>query len=131
MLKNIASGAQFTNTFIGNQIFSGSVQGDVHTISIASNTASIDCSQGNFFNLTNGNASPTHLIATNITGGRTITLRVNKTNSNATFDIDTGSIQFPLGNSYEITTGNNVEDVLTFVSFDNTALYAAAGKNFQ
>ena len=120
-----------SNTFIGNQIFSGSVQGDVHTISIASNTASIDCSQGNFFNLTNGNASPTHLIATNITGGRTITLRVNKTNSNATFDIDTGSIQFPLGNSYEITTGNNVEDVLTFVSFDNTALYAAAGKNFQ
>ena len=120
-----------SNTFIGNQIFSGSVQGDVHTISIASNTASIDCSQGNFFNLTNGNASPTHLIATNITGGRTITLRVNKTNSNATFDIDTGSIKFPLGNSYEITTGNNVEDVLTFVSFDNTALYAAAGKNYQ
>jgi hypothetical protein len=106
-----------SNTFIGNQIFSGSVQGD--------------CSQGNFFNLTNSSASPTHLIATNITGGRTITLRVNKTNTSATFDIDTGSIKFPLGNSYEITTGNNVEDVLTFVSFDNTALYAAAGKNFQ
>tara|TARA_R110002126_G_scaffold13472_1_gene58442 strand:- start:1531 stop:2880 length:1350 start_codon:yes stop_codon:yes gene_type:complete len=120
-----------SNTFIGNQIFSGSVQGDVHTISIASDTASIDCSQGNFFNLTNSSASPTHLIATNITGGRTITLRVNKTNTSATFDIDTGSIKFPLGNSYEITTGNNVEDVLTFVSFDNTALYAAAGKNFQ
>ena len=119
-----------SNTFDGDQVFSGSVQGDVHTITIASSTASIDCSQGNFFDLTNNESGSTHLIATNVTGGRTITLRITKTDTDASFDIDTGSIKFPSGNSYTISAGNNVDDVITFVSFDNTALYAVAGKNF-
>ena len=70
------------------------------------------------------------MIATNITGGRTITLRVDKTNASATFDINTGSIKFPNGFSYQVSSGNDVEDVLTFVTFDTTALYAVAAKNF-
>ena len=111
-------------------MFSGSVQGDVHNISIASSTASIDCSQGNFFTLTNNSATPIHLTATNITGGRTITLRVDKTNASATFDIDTGSVKFPDGFPYNITTGNNVEDILTFVTFDTSAIYSVATNNF-
>lgn len=119
-----------SNTFIGDQVFSGSVKGDVHDITISAATASIDCSQGNFFTITNNSATPTHLIATNITGGRTITLRVDKTDASATFDINTGSIKFPNGFSYQVSTGNNVEDVLTFVTFDTTALYAVAAKNF-
>ena len=119
-----------SNTFIGDNVFSGSVQGDVHNISIASSTASIDCSQGNFFTLTNNSATPIHLTATNITGGRTITLRVDKTNASATFDIDTGSVKFPDGFPYNITTGNNVEDILTFVTFDTSAIYSVATNNF-
>ncbi len=119
-----------SNTFIGDQVFSGSVKGDVHDITISAATASIDCSQGNFFTITNNSATPTHLIATNITGGRTITLRVDKTNASATFDINTGSIKFPNGFSYQVSSGNDVEDVLTFVTFDTTALYAVAAKNF-
>ena len=119
-----------SNTFIGDQVFSGSVKGDVHDITITAATASIDCSQGNFFTITNNSATPTHLIATNITGGRTITLRVDKTNASATFDINTGSIKFPNGFSYQVSSGNDVEDVLTFVTFDTTALYAVAAKNF-
>lgn len=119
-----------SNTFIGDQVFSGSVQGDVHSITIASNTASIDCSQGNFFTLEQASAVDTLLKATNITGGRTITLRVNKTNASATISIDTGSIKFPSGFSYSITSGTDVQDVLTFVSYDTSSLYAVASKNF-
>ena len=119
-----------SNTFIGDQVFSGSIQGDVHNITITSSTASIDCSQGNFFTLTNNQATPTYLTATNITGGRTITLRINKTDTNATFNVNTGSIKFPDGFPYNITTGNNVEDILTFVTFDTSAIYSVATKNF-
>ena len=46
------------------------------------------------------------------------------------FDINTGSIKFPNGFSYQVSSGNDVEDVLTFVTFDTTALYAVAAKNF-
>ncbi len=119
-----------SNTFIGDQVFSGSVQGDVHAITIASNTASIDCSQGNFFTLNQSTATDTHLVATNVTGGRTITLRVNKTNASATVSIDGDSIKFPSGFEYTITAGATAQDVITFVSFDSTSLYAVASKNF-
>lgn len=119
-----------SNTFIGDQVFSGSVQGDVHAITIASNTASIDCSQGNFFTLEQSSAVDTHLVATNITGGRTITLRINKTNSGATVSYNTGSIKFPSGFGYSITDGVNKQDVITFVTFDTSAVYAVNAKNF-
>jgi len=119
-----------SNTFIGDQVFSGSVQGDVHALTISSNTASIDCSQGNFFTLNQSSAADTHLVATNITGGRTITLRVNKTNSGATVSIDNNTIKFPSGFEYSITPGATAQDVVTFVTFDTTSLYAVASKNF-
>ena len=118
------------NTFNGTQVFSGSVGGDVHSITVASQTASIDCSQGNFFTLEQATGTNYLLKATNIAAGKTITLRVNKTNPAGTISIDTGSIKFPSGFSYNITTGDDVQDVVTFVSFDNTSLYAVASKNF-
>ncbi len=118
------------NTFNGTQVFSGSVGGDVHSITVASQTASIDCSQGNFFTLEQATGTNYLLKATNIAAGKTITLRVNKTNPAGTISIDTGSIKFPSGFSYEITPGDNKQDVVTFVSFDNSSLYAVASKNF-
>jgi hypothetical protein len=118
------------NTFNGTQVFSGSVGGDVHSITVASQTASIDCSLGNFFTLEQATGTNYLLKATNIAAGKTITLRVNKTNPAGTISIDTGSIKFPSGFSYEITPGDNKQDVVTFVSFDNSSLYAVASKNF-
>lgn len=118
------------NTFVGDNVFSGSVQGEVYVITPSSNTASIDCSQGNFFTLLHATSNNYLLRATNITGGRTITCRIKKTNPSATFTIDTGSIKFPSGFSYTITPGDEKEDVITFVSFDTGSLYAVASKNF-
>jgi len=118
------------NTFENNNFFSGSVRGAVYNIIPVSNTASIDCSQGNFFTLLQATSNDYLLNATNITGGRTITLRVKKTNPSGTISIDTGSIKFPSGFSYSITSGDEKEDILTFVSFDTGSLYGVASKNF-
>ena len=118
------------NTFQNNNFFSGSVRGSVYNIPISSNTASIDCSQGNFFILQQNTSSNTLLTATNITGGRTITVRVNKTNPDATITIDTGSIKMPLGFGYTISPGDEKEDIITFVSFDTGSIYGVSSKNF-
>jgi hypothetical protein len=119
-----------SNTFVGNQVFSGSVQGDVHEVSLSSLTASIDCSLGNFFTFNPGSADTFRLEATNITGGRTITLRVIKTNSSALINVDSGSIKMPLGFGYTISGGTNVTDILTFVTFDTGSLYGVSSYNF-
>lgn len=118
------------NNFENNNFFSGSVRGSVYEIPISSNTASMDCSQGNFFTLAQNTSADTYLTATNITGGRTITLLVTKTNPSATITIDTGSIKMPYGFSYTITSGDEKEDVITFVSFSTGSIYAVASKNF-
>ena len=118
------------NNFENNNFFSGSVRGSVYEIPISSNTASMDCSQGNFFTLAQNTSNDTYLTATNITGGRTITLLVTKTNPDATITIDTGSIKMPFGFGYSITSGDEKEDVITFVTFNTGSVYAVASKNF-
>lgn len=115
---------------IGTMINSGSVQGQVNSITPSSDTASIDCSLGNFFTFNASGATNYRLQATNIQPGETITLRVYKTALNATITIDSGSIKFPNGLPYTISSDNNTTDVLTFVSFDTGSLYGVAAKNF-
>ena len=116
-----------SNTFNGDQTINGRVKGNVTNITITSNTASIDCSQGNFFTLTlpTGN---THLTSTNISEGQTITLRVT-TQSGNTITIDTSKVKFALTQDYQPTDGSST-DVLTFVSFDSNALYGASVNTF-
>ena len=122
------------NNFVQqNNFFSGSVQGGVHTILAGagtSYTASVDCSRGNFFKLNLGSNDVFHLTATNINEGGTYTLLVDKTASGATMTIDSGSILFPNGARYTVSAGTNVKDVLTFVSYDSSALFSAGAKNF-
>ena len=117
-------------TNIGTMINSGSVQGQVINISPSSFTASIDCSLGNFYDVNLGSNNNFRLTATNIRPGETITLRVFKTALNATVTIDSGSIKFPNGLQYTISSDNPAVDVLTFVSFDTGSLYGVSAKNF-
>lgn len=118
------------NNFVNDNFFSGSVRGSVYTIPINSNTASIDCSKGNFFTLEQSSASETHLKAENITGGRTITLRINKTDAGATIVVDSNTIKMPSGFSYSISAGDTKQDVISFVTFDTSAIYGVASNNF-
>ncbi len=120
-----------SNTFIGNQSFSGSVRGEVNSLTIASSTASIDCSEGNFFTLQLVSGS-THITATNINGGETITLELTQPSNGDYGTIATDStIIFPEFNQPSTTNATSSIDVMTFVSFANTRLLGVMQNNFQ
>jgi len=118
-----------SNTFRGNEIFSGSVRGVVLPITIASNTASMDCSLGNFFTLSLP-AGTTHLLASNINPGETLSLKIANQTSASVLTYNS-SIKFPTGAQYTASVIANSIDILTFVSFDTTTLYGAAANKMS
>jgi hypothetical protein len=129
-----------SNTFNGNQtingtllvsssmVYSGSVRGQVFPITIASNTASMDCSKGNFFTISLPSGS-TRLEATNILPGETLSLRILNSTSGSQL---TGSaaVKFPTGFTYVPTAISASTDIITFLSFDNSAIFAVAANYF-
>jgi hypothetical protein len=114
------------NTFTSNNVFSGSVRGEVKALTIASNTASMDLSADNFFTLQLVSGSNTFINPSNILPGQTINLRVNTTGS-ATVSFPS-SVKQVSGSSYVPTTTTGV-DVVTFISFDSTSLLLSNVKN--
>lgn len=118
-----------SNAFIGNQTITGSAYGNVVSMSIASQTASMDLSLGNFYTLTLVSGSTTHLAASNIRPGQTINLLVTQPS------IGTGSVsynstfKFPAGANYVPTTISGSQDIVTFISYDTTKLYATSINN--
>jgi hypothetical protein len=123
---NGTSGTSFTSPYVGNLVFSGSVRGSVRALSIASNTASLDCSLNNFYTLQLVQATNTFINPSNILPGQTINLRVNTTGS-ATVSFPT-SVKQVSGSPYVPTTTTGV-DVVTFVAFDSTSLLLSNVKN--
>ncbi len=116
-----------SNTFIGNEIFSGSVRGQVFPLTITSQTASIDCSLGNFFTLTLVSGSATNLQATNIQPGETIGLRVTQpVGGYGTVTTNGGTIRFPQAFPYNATPSGSAVDILSFQSYDTSVLYGVA-----
>ena len=116
-----------SNTFIGNEIFSGSVRGVVIPLTITSQTASIDCSLGNFFTLTLVSSSATNLQATNIQPGETIGLRITQPSSGyGTVTTYGGTIKFPQAFPYNATPLASAVDILSFQSYDSSSLYGVA-----
>ena len=127
-----------SNTFIGNQtitgsstftgsiVTTGSVVGNVVSMSIASSTASMDLNTGNFFTLTlPGNAS-TRINLTNIKPGQTANLILTTgTLSTASFATN---VKFATGSIYVPTQINGATDIITFISFDNSTIYASSIK---
>jgi hypothetical protein len=114
---------------VGNMIYSGSVRGQVFPITIASNTASMDCSLGNFFTVSLP-AGTTHIAATNIQPGETLSLRITNQTSASVVTYNTGSIKFPTGFPYIPTAISGTTDIITFLTFDNTAIYSVAANFF-
>ena len=112
-----------------NAVFSGSVRGEVKALSIASNTASLDCATENFFTLTLVSGSNTFINPSNIAAGQTINLRVTQANPG------NGTVSFPSsvkqvsGSSYVPSTGAGPQDIVTFISFDASSLYLSNVKN--
>jgi cytoskeletal protein CcmA (bactofilin family) len=113
-----------SNIFDGSQQITGSVNGNVETLTITSLTASIDCSLGNFFTITLPSGS-TQLQASNIIPGQTISVKVNL-DSNTTNLTTNDTILFPSTNVYIPTQNSGSKDLLSFVSFDSNELLGAS-----
>tara|TARA_R110000803_G_scaffold84955_1_gene151235 strand:+ start:11631 stop:12860 length:1230 start_codon:yes stop_codon:yes gene_type:complete len=112
-----------SNTFDGTQIYSGSVSGEVSSITIASSTASMDCSVGNFFTLVLPAGVNTEVTATNITPGLTLTLQISQpVSGTGTATFSTDKLRFPRLNQPSVTPQSSAIDVATFVSFDSNKL---------
>lgn len=115
-----------SGTFNGNQTFSGSIRGVVIPLSIASQTASMDLSLGNFFTLTLTATGSTFLNPSNIQPGQTTQLLITQTSSGSL--LYPVNILFPTGSDYSASIGANKKDILSFASFDTASLYAVSVK---
>jgi hypothetical protein len=109
-----------------NTVISGSLRGRVVTLSTASATASMDCSLSNFFDLTLSGSM--YLTPTNILPGETINLRITQPATSGSLNY-TSSIKFPNGLPYTASATSSVVDLVSFISFDSSTLYATAIKN--
>ena len=113
-------------TFTGNQIVTGSTRGNVTALSIASNTASMDLSVGNFFTLQLVSGSNTHINPSNILPGQTSILTLSTTGS-ATVSWPS-SVKQPSGSTYVPTTTTGI-DIITLASVNSSTLYVVSIKN--
>ena len=110
----------------GSAVITGSVAGNVNSVSISSNTASLNLNNSNFFTLQLVSGSDTRIETSNIKDGQTINILLNTTGS-ATVSFPTYVKQVS-GSAYVPSTGTT-KDIITLVSFDNTTLYLANVKN--
>jgi predicted acyltransferase (DUF342 family) len=119
-----------SNTFIGSEIFSGSVRGLTIPITITSSTASIDCSLGNFFTLALPNSSTIRLTATNVQPGQTLSLRITQPSSGIFSSVTYSSvIKFPISSPYIASATIGATDILSFQSYDTTTLFGVSVNN--
>ena len=117
------------NNYTANQTITGSAKGKVAALSVASSTASLDCSSGNFFTLTIPASTVTLINPTNIQAGQTVGVLLTQNNP-------TGSVRWPSNCKFSsgsaAFTGSaiaNAIDLVTFVTFDTTTLYMGGVKN--
>lgn len=125
-----ASGSQvqITGSLIvtGSLIITGSTQGNVSTLSVSSNTASVDLTRANFFTITLPSSVTTHISASNIRPGTTSTILVTTDGtSTVTFP---SNVKQPSGSFYT-ASAVAAKDILTFISYDSSDLYLASVKN--
>jgi hypothetical protein len=114
-----------SNTFTGSQTISGSVLGNVTALSIASNTASMNLNVGNFFTLNLVASTATHLAASNIKAGQTINLLVTQASGGSGTLTFSPSFRQVAGQSYVPSPGSGSQDIVTFVTFDNSTIYSS------
>jgi hypothetical protein len=120
----------FTGSAIisGSIIITGSAQGNVIAVSVASNTASIDMNAGNFFSVTLANSATTHFNVTNLNPGENANIFVTTgTISSASFS---SNIKQPSGSAYLPSSGSGIKDVLSIVAESSATAYIVNAKRF-
>jgi hypothetical protein len=121
------------NTFTGSQTISsslnisGSAFGNVVSMSITSNTASMDLNIGNYFTLTLADTATTHISASNVQPGVSATLVIT-TGTNSSASLAPTMLQ-PSGSSYSATNGSSKKDILSIVAVASGVPFVVSTKN--
>jgi len=111
----------------GSLIVTGSAVTQLIPITVASNTASIDCIRGNLFSFTLGAASTTHIAFSNIKEGQTGNLLITTAaTSTASFSSNVKQIS---GSQYTATSGSGQTDLLSFATV-GSSVYVVNSKKF-
>lgn len=105
---------------------SGSLRGNVVSASIASNTSSLDFSQGNFY--TSLVTGTTNFNITNPGVGQTVNLLLTTAGTGASASFSSNVKQIS-GSVYTPTSTAGAQDILTFISWDGSSVYLANVKN--
>jgi hypothetical protein len=115
----------------GSLIITGSAYGNVISMSVVSNTASMDLSISNFFTLGLTSGQNTRIEPTNILPGETINLLISQPS------IGSGSVSYPStfkfasGLPYSASLNSASVDIMTFITFNTGSIYAASIKNLR
>jgi len=128
-----ATGAGFPYTgsavITGSLIITGSSYGNVVSGGIASNTASIDLSAGNYFTCSLANqtgGATTHFNILNPLPGTTAVIRVtSKANMTASFS---SNVRQTSGSRYQPTAAVS-DDIITLVALDNSNVFVTSVRN--
>ena len=116
--------------YSGSWTYSGSIAGEVRTLTITSQTASVDLSTANLFTLTLVNGTSTHISASNIQRGQTTSLQITQGTLGTGTVTFSSAFTFPSGSSYVPFASSSAVDLISFISFDNTKLRAVSQNNF-
>lgn len=108
-------------SYVDLTAISQGVAGVVNALSIASSTASMDLSTGNFFTLAMPAGGAVHINATNIKAGQNVNMRVTQNATPATLDFN-GEFKFQSGSIFTASTGSGDVDLVSFVTFDNSTI---------
>jgi len=110
---------------------SGAVKSNINALAIASTTASMDCQDGDMFTLTLANGVDTHLDATNVQAGQTISLEVTNNATGAGTLSFSPDFKFAGGTAPTVTATTSAKDIITFQAFDSTSLNGTAVLNLS
>jgi len=117
-------------TTIGSVVTSGSVRGQYQTLTIASSTASMNCTLSDYFTLTLPSGS-THISASNVNPGQTISVIVTTPSAGVANVTLNSSIKTQNASGYAPTSGSSKTDVLTFISTTSNTLLMVPTNNFS
>jgi hypothetical protein len=119
--------AQSGSVISGSLTVTGSAYGNVVSMSITSNTASMDLSKGNYFTLTLATSASTHISASNVQPGVSATLVIT-TGTNSSASLAPTMLQ-PSGSAYSATNGSGKKDVLSIVAVASGVPFVVSTKN--
>ncbi len=131
--QTFSGGGSDTSTFNHNLILSASVLTDVETLTISSQTSSIDFNTAQTKVLTLVSGSDTHLTFTNQGTGQTVILKVIQPSTGpGTLTLESSTAKQPEGLHYSASQAADAIDILTLQTMENDGtVFVVSAKKFN